>query len=527
MLDSLKKWLFLLLLSMSSFYLLYEGLLYYQSRHLLPAGTIIAGLDVSGDALDAAMARVVERYATPIAIYHRNERTDVNPADLGFVLDLDNMRYQVEQQLQEQDFWYGFAGHLLQRPLQAADVPLMATHDPESAQRIVQMIAGFLDQPARAPQLISDAESFEVTPGHDGYITDTDASLPEVEAVLYRSQRREAHLIVVEEEAPALGIESLGNAIQRQLQEFNGVGSVYVLDLQTGEEISINGDVALTASSILKIAIFVEAYRALDAAPTAEQQRLFYETAALSSNFAANSLLHIVAGQPNTYRGADILTESMQRLGLVNTFMVVPYDAPAPAHRPTTLVTPANSRPGPVTEVDPARQMTAEDIGTLLAMIYYCAKGGGTLLAVYPGQITPEECQAIIDLMILNEEGNLIRFGVPDGTPVSHKHGWVAGNHGDAGIVLTPGGDFVLVEYLHQPGGWLVADVSFPILREIARLAYNYFNMDDPYLGEAIFERERFDPDDPFFQQLDRELEDGGAPQEELEETSEGEEDGS
>jgi hypothetical protein len=42
-------------------------------------------------------------------------------------------------------------------------------------------------------------------------------------------------------------------------------------------------------------------------------------------------------------------------------------------------------------------------------------------------------------------------------------------------------------------------------LRGIARLVYNYFNMDNPYLGDALFERDRFDPDDPFFQQLDRE----------------------
>jgi beta-lactamase class A len=505
MLDVLRKWLFLLLLLTSSLYLLYEGLLYYQSRHLLPAGMVIAGLDVSGLSLDAAMLLVAEQYDTPLAIYHRDERTDINPSDLGFALDLENMRFQAEQQLGERDFWYGFAEHLLQRPFQTADVPLMATHDRESARRVVAMVAGFLDQPARPPQLISDTDSFELTQGQDGYTTDTEASLAEVETALYRSQAREARLVIVGQTAPPLGMESLANAIQRKLQEFNGIGSVYVLDLQSGEEISINGDVALSGLSILKIGIFVEAYRALQRPPTEEEQRFFYETAALSSNFAANSLLHIVAGERNTYRGADIFTESMQRLGLVNTFMVVPYDARAPDHRPTTRLTPANSRLDGVAGLDPARQTTAEDIGTLLAMIYYCAKGGGTLLAVYPDQITPEECQAIIDLMILNEEGNLIRFGVPAGTPVSHKHGWVESNHADAGLVFTPGGDYVLVEYLHQPGGWLVADVSFPILRGIARLVYNYFNMDNPYLGDALFERDRFDPDDPFFQQLDRE----------------------
>ena len=88
--------------------------------------------------------------------------------------------------------------------------------------------------------------------------------------------------------------------------------------------------------------------------------------------------------------------------------------------------------------------------------------------------------------MVLNEEGNLIRFGVPDGVPVSHKHGWIPDTHGDAGVVFTPGGDYVIVEYLHLPGQWLQSDISFPILREISRAVYNYFNFDEPYVGDPL-----------------------------------------
>ncbi len=187
--------------------------------------------------------------------------------------------------------------------------------------------------------------------------------------------------------------------------------------------------------------------------------------------------------------------------------MAVPYDASPPAYRRTSYVTPANSNPDLPSQPDTTMQTTAEDIGTLLAMIYHCSKGGGALLAVYPEQITPDECQSIIDLMILNEEGNLIRYGVPEGTPVSHKHGWARATHADAGIVFSPGGDFVIVEYLSQPGDWLLADVSFPILRDIARAAYNYFNMEDPYLIDPFSDREQVDPDNPFSE---------GAPNEEI-----------
>jgi hypothetical protein len=270
------------------------------------------------------------------------------------------------------------------------------------------------------------------------------------------------------------------------------------MDLASGEELSLNSDVAVSGLSILKIGIFVEAFRAIDGPLNEYQEQLFLDTATRSSNFGANLLLHEVAGEDNTYMGADILTESMKNLGLVNTFMAIPYDANPPAYRQTTYITTANSRTDVTTEPDQTMQSTAEEIGTLLSMIYYCAQGGGPLLAVYPEEITPDDCQYIMDLMVLNEEGNLIRFGVPEGTIVSHKHGWARATHADAGIVFSPGGDFVIVEFLNQPGDWLLADQSFPILREIARATYNYFNMDDPYLSDILAERGLIDLEDPF-----------------------------
>ena len=127
-------------------------------------------------------------------------------------------------------------------------------------------------------------------------------------------------------------------------------------------------------------------------------------------------------------------------------------------------------------------QTTAEEMGQLLSMIYYCTQGGGALIAAYPDQLTPEECQLLLDTMVLNTEGNLIRFGVPETVSVAHKHGWAYNTHGDAGIVFSPGGDYVIVQYLYQNSDWLNAGVSFPLLRELSRSVYNFFNMETPYV---------------------------------------------
>lgn len=480
MLKGLQRFLTLLLLLAGVFYLLYQALLYSRARDLMPPGTTVAGLDASGLSAQETADLLIRHYTAPIIVYHRQERVELSPQDLGFSLDVEGMvRQAMVREEEEEEYWQGFAEFLLGRSFDPVSVELVAAVDEAAVRERITMLANLLDQPARAPQLLGAGESFQK--GAAGFITNVDASIPEVAAAMLRPDNRQAYLVIEDQPAPAFDINILTEAINRQLNGFDGLGSVFILDLQTGEEVSINSDVALSGLSILKIAIFVEAYLAMDGPPTPEQEQIIRETAVQSSNYGANLLLHVVAGEDNTYKGADILTESLRRLGLVNTFMAVPYDAIPPAHRQVTYATPANSRPDPLTVPDPSRQTTAEEIGTLLSMIYYCAKGGGTLLAVYPDKITPQECQAILDVMTLNFEGNLIRLGVPREVPVSHKHGWDGTTYGDAGIVFSPGGDYVIVEYVTLPtNNWLVYDFVYPVLGEISRTVYNYFNFDQP-----------------------------------------------
>lgn len=496
----MKSFVLGLLVLLGSGFLLYKGYQYLEVRDVLPARTTIGGVDVAGLTLDGAREKVEAAYMQPVVVIHQSERVEVEPVQLGFVLDLEAMMAEAERAWSEQNFFEGYLGYLGGNPMRPIKIPLYATHDPAAVHLAVQAVSDLLDRPAQAAQFT--ATSLSVQEAQGGYVTDVEASVPAVEAALYMPDAagREVPLVIEEQSEIASDMSLLKSFIETRLRTFDGVGSIFVMDLRTGEEIGINADVAVTAVSTFKVAIFVEVYRVLDEPPNEYQQQLLVDTAAHSSNFAANLLLHLIAGEENTYKGADIVTESMRQLGLVNTFMAVPYDAAEVPGRPITYVTPANSRTDINLLPDPSRQTTAEEMGTLLSMIYYCSKGGGALLAVYPDDLTPEECQAIIDLMILNEEGNLIRFGVPEGVPVSHKHGWALGTHTDVGIVFSPAGDYVLVEYLSVVDEWLQADHSFPILRDISRIVYNFFNPNAPFLGthEALEEAEREELDTIF-----------------------------
>jgi len=102
------------------------------------------------------------------------------------------------------------------------------------------------------------------------------------------------------------------------------------------------------------------------------------------------------------------------------------------------------------------------------------------LMAVFPGEFTQSECQTMLDYLSLNNIGLLIEAGVPDGTQVAHKHGWttyfgVMTSLGDAAIVYTPGGNYVLVIFAYQPGE-LIWEPTSELVSELSEAVYNYFN---------------------------------------------------
>jgi hypothetical protein len=117
-----------------------------------------------------------------------------------------------------------------------------------------------------------------------------------------------------------------------------------------------------------------------------------------------------------------------------------------------------------------------DNLGWLLGSIYQCAYNeSGPLLDTFPDVYSPRECRQMLHAMSSNKIGALIEAGVPEGTRVAHKHGWINDTHGDAGVVFTPGGNFVLVVVLHNTT-WIDFSESFPLVAEITRAVYNYYN---------------------------------------------------
>ncbi|MBE0696945.1 MAG: serine hydrolase, partial [Anaerolineaceae bacterium] len=115
--------------------------------------------------------------------------------------------------------------------------------------------------------------------------------------------------------------------------------------------------------------------------------------------------------------------------------------------------------------------------------LYNCGENGsGTFAAVFPGQITQDECNTMISYLVENKIAVLLQAGLPEGTRIAHKHGWIIENDGlmhtiaDTGLVYTSGGNYVISVYMYHPVQMLF-DPANKMVAEISQAVYNYFNL--------------------------------------------------
>lgn len=265
--------------------------------------------------------------------------------------------------------------------------------------------------------------------------------------------------------------------------ETSRLGALFVMNLKTGEAITFGNDIAFSGMSVIKIAILATLYSRLEVPPNLETAMDIANMMVCSENGASNALL-MEMGDGDPVAGAKVVTEFLEGIGLKNTYLVAPFlvpnATPAPVVAPTTE---ANQQ---IAAPDYSNQMTVDNMGWLLDGIYQCAfNNNGWLMQALPGAFTQHECRQMIGVMSDNNLGEplLMSAGVPEDTQVAHKHGYINDTHGNAGIVFTPGGDYAMVVALHNPT-WLESAESFPLITDISRTIYNYFNPTAPMTSQ-------------------------------------------
>jgi beta-lactamase class A len=465
-------------------------IVYSRNRANFPAGLVVAGIPVGGISRQAAAERLLEVYNLPVELHYGDAAIHMDPAQVEFQLNLESMIAAADLQRTGSSFWGGFWDYLWGNTSSPQEVPLDASYSEDLLRRYLQNeISGRYDKAPAPAQPIAGTTQFSL--GEPGTTIDVSAAVGEIEAALFSPTERVVSLTIEEAATARPNLQNLQVQLQQimDVAAYDGLADVYFQDLSSGQELHFiyqlgsnlptDPDLTFTAASLIKIPILVSVYRHLNDQPNETQQELLNEMIVQSLNEATDAIMQSTL---NGDTAPLTVTEDMRQLGLENTFLAGYFYNGAPLL--ADIQTPARQRDDVFTDPDAYNQTTPVDMGMLLADLYQCAEdGGGALVAVFGEQVTQAECQDMLNLLSQNRIGVLLEAGVPEGTRVAHKHGWVTNpstqvinTMSDAGIVFTPTGDYVVVISLYQPVQLIFDPVSV-MFSQLSEAIYNYYTL--------------------------------------------------
>jgi beta-lactamase class A len=326
--------------------------------------------------------------------------------------------------------------------------------------------------------------------GQEGAALQVEAALAPIEKAAQTLDRHTIELPMTSLAARPASLQNLETFLKQtiRLAGYNGVAGVYLADLQddqdftfvlnNGGDVEKPGDVAFTGASTIKIPIMISVMRRAPDSPDAATADRLQKMIGFSNNDASDWLMKNLL---DPVRGPLKVTEDMRSLGLKNTFLAGFFALHSPLLE--RYITPGNSRTDLSTDPDLYNQVNPAEIGGLLKNLYQCAEAGeGKLVKTFAGEITQAKCQVMVKYLQMDRLPYMIQYGLPDGTVIAHKHGWVSDaqnvihDMSDAAIVYTPYGNYVLTVYLYKPD-LLVFDDGNKLVGDLSNAVYNYFQV--------------------------------------------------
>ncbi len=240
--------------------------------------------------------------------------------------------------------------------------------------------------------------------------------------------------------APA-AIASLRTTIEQRIAAVPGAQvGVWLHDLATGETLAVNAGTSFHAASTMKVPVMIELFRRADAGTLRLDSTII-----LRNQFAS-----IVDGSPYTLNAGDdsdslVYTRVGQRITLreLNDRMITrssnlatnavielldakTANATAHALGATTMQVRRGVEDTKAFNAGLNNTTSARDLGVLMAAI------------AEDRAASKASCAAMRDILLRQEFNSEIPAGLPPGTPVAHKTGWITGTTHDAAIIYPP-----------------------------------------------------------------------------------------
>jgi beta-lactamase class A len=437
-----------------------------------PDGSEVADVDVSGLTVEAAQEVVEE------ALSAYNRTLTVSAAEWSATLEADDyLQLPPADQLVDE-------AHAEIEGQGPVELPLEMEIDRTALATWVESIAPELGQVAETV-VISDAQALTQTftfARRPGLRLDVDQSVAAIaEALAQPTGDDQIELVMDVSGVDPLPMAELERVLLEHAGYWKGVAGFYVHNLETGETLAYNADTVFSGASVMKVPIMIFAYSRLG--ELNEQQREWMHKMIIDSeNLEANDLLAAAVGGAGTevaLQGVNEMTQMLRDLGLEHTYQLIPYESGEWLILQSMLPAggPAREGEAPFTSADPYLRTTPREMGRLFVMLDECARGTGPLLEIVGGELNEDVCNEMIDWLQQPHDPDRMVAGLPPGTVVAHKGGWITNMQSDVGIVESPGGRYVAAIYIWTDG-YVTDDYATPspYLGDFSHTIYTFFN---------------------------------------------------
>ena len=266
----------------------------------------------------------------------------------------------------------------------------------------------------------------------------------------------------------------LRERVMTRINEVPGatVGVVFA-EVGGGAAIFVNPDSVFHAASTMKVPVMIEYFRALDQGRIRRDEELLLDTVfksivdgspyALDAGVDSDSSVFKRVGQRVPLRWLVermiVRSSNLATNALIERLDAKRVDATAKSLGATHTKVLRGVEDGKAFQLGLNNQVSARDLATLMDAIE-SGKAASTA-----------SCREMVDILVRQEFREEIPAGLPSGTRVAHKTGWITGVTHDAAIVYPPGRKPYVLVVLTK--GIRERPVAQKLIADISRLVWD------------------------------------------------------
>ena len=266
----------------------------------------------------------------------------------------------------------------------------------------------------------------------------------------------------------------LRERVMTRISEVPGatVGVVFA-EVGGGTAVYVNPDSVFHAASTMKVPVLIEYFRAIDAGRIRRDEDLLLDTVfksivdgspyALDAGVDSDSSVFKRVGQRVPLRWLVermiVRSSNLATNALIERLDAKRVDATARSLGATHTKVLRGVEDGKAFEQGLNNQLSARDLATLMEAI----ESGKAASAA--------SCREMVDILVRQEFNDEIPAGLPPGTRVAHKTGWITGVTHDGAIVYPPGRKPYVLVVLTK--GIRERPVAQKLIADISRLVWD------------------------------------------------------